>query len=559
MSDIGQINSLQRVEIPSLNNNNSNIEKIEQKEPSLLTQKDSINIKSTIEKKSNDNIFFVGLNESAKTEVAKLRKTTSGKIEATLNTTNYEITLNKKKFNIVDTTAFKKLNLEPNTFNKLQNFLMNNFMVLISQSSYYPMSKENFKKTIDDIGLPEKLSNDFHNELSTKTGAIYKDKSGKTYNFIFKEDIKEFSQSLGLSENQSLQVEKLLSSKEVMPVAKEEVAQILSTFARAEKGESIPSRLVISSHSDGKSFFGVGENGFFLGKLDIGTLKEISKIMPKASEQIEDVSVSACNAGHSAHFEELKGIFPNLKTFMGYAGSAPGTDSGAEAHLKKWEKLTRGRKDTLSPKDFQNFRKGENVSTWNEKEGFQLDNSKQMEKNIPEFIGSSGHIIDDYLIQDKPVKDSQHGELRTVYTNVQLVLGNNKTLSESDKKTLEKYRDNSLRLLFFTDISKKFNSTYSVQIESGYRAVELQPINFSGLSRSECRKELNEYKVRLDALSKKMEYEIDKKSKSGGTENDIKAIRDSYTEKFDKANNLLKLLDDGLINLDTNIIPENWV
>ena len=213
----------------------------------------------------------------------------------------------------------------------------------------------------------------------------------------------------------------------------------------------------------------------------------------------------------------------------------------------------------MSPKDFQNFRKGENVSTWNEKDGFQLDNSKQMEKNIPEFIGSSGHIIDDYLLQDKLVKDSQHGELRTVYTNVQLVLGNNKTLSESDKKTLEKYRDNSLRLLFFTDISKKFNSTYSVQIESGYKALDLKTVNFSGLSRAECRKELNDYKVRLDALSKKMDYEIDKKTKSGGTNEDIEKIKESYTPSFNKANELLKLLEDGLIGLDTNIIPENWV
>ena len=56
-----------------------------------------------------------------------------------------------------------------------------------------------------------------------------------------------------------------------------------------------------------------------------------------------------------------------------------------------------------------------------------------------------------------------------------------------------------------------------------------------------------------------MEYEIDKKSKAGGTNEDIENIKESYTQSFNKANELLKLLDDGLIGLDTNIIPENWV
>jgi hypothetical protein len=556
MSNIGQINSIQRVQ--SNNSNIRNNTSLEVEKTAITIKEDNLNIQSKKTNKSNDNIFFIGLNESSSSEISKLKKTASGKIESIVNTTNYEITLNKKKFNIVDTNAFKSLNLDTNTFNKLQNFLTNNFMFSISPSPFYPMRKEDFKKTIDEIGMPEKISNDFHNELATKTGAIYKDKSGKIYNFIFKEDIKDFSQSLGLSDSQSKEVEKLLSSKNVIPVAKEEVAQIISTFARAERGEDIPSRLVISSHSDGKSFFGVGDKGF-LGKLDLATLKEISKIMPTAVEKIEDISISACNAGHSSHFEELKEIFPNLKTFMGYAGSAPGTDSGAEPHLKKWELLTRGNKDNLSPKDFQKFRKGENVSTWTEKEGFKLDSSKQMEKNIPEFISSSGYIIEDYLNDDKPVKDSQHGELRTVYTNIQLVLGNNKNLSTDDKKKLEHYRDSSLRLLFFTDISKKFTSNYSVQIEQGYKALDLKPTNFSNLSRSECRKEISTYKERLDALSKRMEHEVDKKLKSGGSESDIKGIKDSYSERISKAKELLNLLDNGLISLDPDIIPENWV
>lgn len=563
MSNIGQVNSATRVGVEAIPTQTANTNQDKTKESLKQTpmEKDSLNINNMSSGKANDNIFFIGLNDGSSREVAKLSKTASGKIEAVKNTTDYEITINNKKFNTLFTDSFKKLGLSDDTFNKLQNFLMNNFMASISTMSTevsYPMTKNDLKKIINDIGMPENLSNQFYNEFTTKVGAIFNSSNGKTYNLNFLEDIKDFSQSLGLSEQKANEVEKFLSSKEITPVAKDEIASIITTFSRTEKGEQIPSRLVISSHSDGKSFFGTGEKGF-LGKLEKEDLKGLSKIFPKAARQIEDLSISACNAGHSSSLEEMREIFPNLKTFMGYAGSAPGTDSGAEAHLKKWEQLTRGSKDNISPKDFQSFRKGENVSTWTEKTGFILDNSKQIERNIPEFIHSSGYIIEDYFRDDKPVKDPQNGELRTVYTNVQLVLGNTPNLSSEDKKELEKYRDRSLRLLFFNDISKKFNSTYSLQIESGYKALDMKPINFSGLSRSECRKELNNYRERFDALSKKMEYEVDKKTKSGGSPNDIQNIKDSYAEKINNAKNLLKLLDDGLINLDTNIIPENWV
>lgn len=562
MPSIGQNNSISRVQSTdlsvSLNNQTQG-----SSEQTVSMQRDSIsglssNLKNN--RKGNDNIFFVGLNDTANLEVKNLQKTTVGKITAVNNTTAYDIVLNGKKFNTANMQAFRDLNITDTQFEKLRDFLADNFMANIFKSDNlaFPTTKTEFKSIIDKIGLPEKLSNDLCDQITTKTGPLVKTSSGKTYNLNFKEDIADFSKTLGLNEQQTKDIEKFLSSENITPVAKDELAQIITEFAKAEKGESIPSRLVISSHSDGQSYFGTGDKGF-LGRLEMTNLKEIARILPKAAEQIEDISASACNGGHASHLEQFKEIFPNLKTFMGYAGSAPGSVSGAESHLKKWEELTRGDKQVIEPKAFQNFRKGENVSTWTEKGGFKLDSSKQIEKNVSEFVHSSGYIVDDYFYQDRPVKDNQHGELRTVYTNIQLVLGNNTTLSPDDKKKLTELRDRSLRLLFFTDVSKKFNSTYSLQIEKGYKALGLNPIDFSTLSRAQSREAVKNYQEKHEALVNEMKQVCTEKTNAGGSEADIQKIKDSYADNLKNAKDLEDLLEKGLILLSPTIIPENWV
>lgn len=562
MSGIGQTNSLARVQATD-SSSNSPTQVKKTTEQNVPMQRDSISgLKSNLKNNrgSNNDIFFVGLNDTAAIEVKTLKKTTTSKITPVVNTSNYEIVLNNKKFNIVDTNAIKALNLSPTQTSNLQNFLINEFMFSITKSEKRPapMTKEQFKTVIDKLDLPEKTSNELYDQLVNKTGPLVKVASGQTYNLNYGDDIADFSKSLGLPENQTKEVEKFLASGDISPVSKDELAQIVTEFAKAEKGGQIPSRLVISSHSDGKSYFGVSDKGL-MGKLEISDLKELAKIMPIAASQIEDISVSACNGGHSSHLDQFKEVFPNLKTFMGYAGSAPGSVSGASAHLKKWEMLTRGDKQVLTPKDFQSFRKGENVSTWTEKEGFKLDNSKQIEKNIPEFVHSSEAIIEDYFNRDKEVKDNQHGELRTVYSNIQLVLGNNANLTPDDKKSLIASRDKSLRLLFFPEVSKKFNSTYALQIQNGYKTLGLKPTNFSTLSRAQTREEVQKYQNKVEALVNEMDQACNEKTKAGGSASDIQKIKDSYADSIKNAKTLETLLKDGLMDLSPNIIPEDWV
>jgi hypothetical protein len=132
--------------------------------------------------------------------------------------------------------------------------------------------------------------------------------------------------------------------------SRDELAGLAQVFARAEHGQSIPSRLVLSGHCYGTSLWdGSATNKD--GTLTLTSIQALAKAMPKAAAQIEDVMLSACSTGYDAEPDkvslgEWKQCFPNLKSAWGYATESDyhsPTGNHAISHITAWREATQGR------------------------------------------------------------------------------------------------------------------------------------------------------------------------------------------------------------------------
>jgi hypothetical protein len=169
-----------------------------------------------------------------------------------------------------------------------------------------------------------------------------------------KDGCKVFAASLGLPPAQSDAVANVIHGAQS---GRDELAQIAQVWAKAEQGESIPNRLVLSGHSGGNTIYdGDGVNG----GLSFASVKELADTLPAAAAQIEDVMISACSSGYDganaqgrAELSDWSRHFPNLKTAWGYASpDEHHSPSGPQAamHIGAWEVATRGRTTELHGK-----------------------------------------------------------------------------------------------------------------------------------------------------------------------------------------------------------------
>lgn len=204
----------------------------------------------------------------------------------------------------------------------------------------------------------------------------------------------EFAQSLGLPDEQANVVANVI--RHAWHGCRDELAAIARVWAEAERGGSVPSRLVLSGHCYGNSIWDAGDEN--VGALVFANLRALASAMPRAAAHVEDVMISACSSGFVGadatdqrdSFALWKTAFPNLKTAWGY-GSAKDyhspTSQQAVMHIQAWEHATRGRVQALDGKRaldsyFEELRRENpnakigapelegNVSTWSASRGY---------------------------------------------------------------------------------------------------------------------------------------------------------------------------------------------
>jgi hypothetical protein len=362
--------------------------------------------------------------------------------------------------------------------------------------------------------------------------------NGKIYNLGSRQGIEMFIGSLTLdTEERKTNLINLLNNAEIN--VRDGLAKAILVFSKAYgPNPEIPSRLIISGHSDGENTWGDNnqESGLQGGEVKFSLLVEAAKAMPEAASQIEDLHISACYAGGRHPMAEFKEAFPNLKTIWGYRYQAPAAQRGAAEHIKIWEKATKGRSDTLSMDLVKNH---PTTAMWDEKTGYHSARKLLTFKETENKVTSLEKTYNKFFTGDKTDKNTNYSDLRTYYNSLQDLI-NHPDLNKERRTELLAKKSQALRLIFYSGkIDGLFEKQYSKQISAGYAALGQTKPDFSQLSRKEAIAEISKFE---STMQKKSEF-LNK------PENKL---------KNEKVINTMRLLN-GLKNLTPEVIPSNWM
>lgn len=319
------------------------------------------------------------------------------------------------------------------------------------------------------------------------------ERNGKKYDLRTRQGIDDFTRTFGLPEPQRKKVADAI--EKAGPGARDEIAQLAEQWAAAERGGTIPSRLVISGHSGGLG--GIwGDNN---GNIPMAAFRDLAAAMPRAAGQIRHVHLAACNTGGRQSIDEWRKMFPNAQSVWAYAGSAPGADSGSESHLSRWERATRGMADDVDPKNVRNTRKGENVDTWSSRGGYRLVSTGALADLRRKHAGFQ-EDLGKYERGEKTDPNPQQGPLRDHYNTIQQMLRNSE-LPEGERAALQREAARVLRLLYHDKVAGNFQKHHQQQLEEGYRALGLPVPDFSKMSRAEILRSIQDLEKRINESS----------------------------------------------------------
>lgn len=330
--------------------------------------------------------------------------------------------------------------------------------------------------------------------------------------------IPAFLQAIGVPADRVVALTDLLAGAD--SGARDELGQLIKVLTEADTGRRALSRVVFSGHSVGSIIWGDGN-----GSIQFSTMAALWGFFPKAAGQVEDLMLSACYSGAEGTMDQYHGWFPNLKTIWAYAGSSPGTWTGAMTHMKLWEKATEGKDPaTIDRNVAKGTHKGDNVATWDKKKGYRggqpvtLDDARRaVEELEPDF--------QDFFLGYREVEDPQTGPLRDYYNAVQRLVGHPE-VDGGTRATLESQRDTTIRLLFYGLVRAKFSAAHGAPLKAGYDDAKLALPAYGTLPRGK-------------ALAA-----IEQLAAAGGRA---------------PAQEALRLLQKGLRDLDPSVIPATWI
>jgi hypothetical protein len=374
----------------------------------------------------------------------------------------------------------------------------------------------------DEAAHLNRLNRDGGGALSARQRGEEQDvvhRGGTKYDLTTEEGAARYVATLGLPDQMAVDAAEFLVNGP--GEARDELAQLVRIYSEAEMGERRIDRMVLSGHSVGSQIWG-DDNG----NISFDTFTELSKIFPNAAKQVQHLMLSACYSGGEAKMSQYFEMYPELQSIMAYHGSSPGTWSGAMDHMTGWENATEPGKDAagIDPELARGHRKAENVSTWNTTDGYQGDKPMSIWE-LERELNSQDSVYQDHLSGRAEVSDPQSGPLRDYYALVQ------RTLSHADASSglldrMAVRRDVTIRLLYFELVSTKFRAHYGDTLAAGYEEAGLEMPDFGNMSRAETLRAIEE----LEAAG-------------GGSE----------------SAQALDLLQRGLRDMDSEVIPTNWV
>lgn len=222
-------------------------------------------------------------------------------------------------------------------------------------------------------------------------------------------------------------------------------------------------------------------------------IKGLAAVFPRAAGAVEDLYLSACNTAYD--MMDWPEVFPNLKTMWGYFRTAPSLSTGAGAHIRLWDRSTRGRQQRIDRLVAKNTGRGSNVAVWSRFTGIQTGVVEPIETILPRLTGSE-NTFQSFFAGDSAVTDHQSGPLRDYYNNIQALLQHT-DLPASDRRTWEARSAVTIRLIYFDTIRGRFQQQYARQIAAGYAAVGLPAPNFGVMDRKSALASIATFEAKL--------------------------------------------------------------
>ena len=308
------------------------------------------------------------------------------------------------------------------------------------------------------------------------------------------------------------------------PHLREQLAEVMRWMNRAEKGEIVLERLVLSGHSNGVELWGEYEEGdesrpgTMVIERDLGTM---GKVFPNAVAQVEDVMFSACFSINAV--EIVKKIFPNLQTVWSYGGFSPSIATGSVQHVLTWESATEGGR-TLK----KGHKRGSNA-LWTKDKGYIVGDPAAAAAG-PLYAETVRGWRETAEPMYKGEKDINKSSLDTYYVVLQRLLAH-PGAAEDLKNNARKVFQAVLRMRFWPLVTKRFGAEYGAKLQPAYDALGIKAPSWESLKRPEL-------KAHVDAVKKALETTPD----AGGHKDAI----ERYLRK-------------GLFGLDPDIIRSDWI
>lgn len=307
---------------------------------------------------------------------------------------------------------------------------------------------------------------------------------------------------------------------------REQLADIMRWFNKAENGEIILDRLVLSGHSNGVELWGESERGATSqpGTMVIDRdLRAIAEVFPKAADQIEDIMFSACFSINAV--ELVIKVFPNLKTAWSYTSFSPSIKQGSAEHVAGFAKATEG-SGTLKRSD----RRGSSA-LWTKEKGYVVGDPS---------LAAAGPLYAEALrkwreiaqpMYDGSGSDLASDQLMPAYVAIQQMMAHPGTPADR-KQRGEHVMQLILRLRFWPLVRERFGAEYRDKLQPAYDALGMTQPSWASLTRKAL-------KAHVDAVMKALEAKPDAKSH--------KDLLDKYLSK-------------GILGLtDRDIIRSDWI
>ena len=274
------------------------------------------------------------------------------------------------------------------------------------------------------------------------------------------------------------------------PHLREQLADVMRWFNRAEKGEIVLERLVLSGHSNGVELWGEYEEG---AESRPGTmviqrdLETIGAVFPKAVEQVEDIMFSACFSINAV--EIVKKIFPRLRTVWSYGGFSPSVANGSIQHILDWEVATEGDK-TLG----KGLKRGSNA-LWTREKGYIIGDPAAAAAGplYAETVRGWQEVAEPMYKGEKELNKSQLDAYYIVAQRLIAHPGASEDLKENARLVFQVV----LRLRFWPLVTKRFGAEHGAKLAPAYEALGIPAPNWEKLKRTELKEHVERVRKAL--------------------------------------------------------------